>query len=108
MVILSTASRRLAEFHGYKGRRYPGQYNKQTVLIEYIIIHCKCKHNTTGQLPPAPPRIQPRRLELPPTFAQDEEWRRIGARRSEFLHLGMPRFEAPRRIVVKTSQHSLS
>ena len=37
MVILSTASRRLAEFHGYKGRRYPGQYNKQTVLIEYII-----------------------------------------------------------------------
>ena len=62
----------------------------------------------TGQLPPAPARIQPRRLGLPPTFTQDEEWRRIGARRSEFLHLGMPRFGPPRRIVVKTSPHSLS
>ena len=61
-----------------------------------------------GQLPPSPPRLAPRRLELPPTFAQDEEWRRIGARRSEFLHLGMPRFGLPRRIVVHTQPHSLS
>ena len=78
LVILVVAGRRLPEFSGYRGRRFPGQQ------------------------PPAPPRIAPRRLQLPPTFAQDEEWRRIGSRRNKFLDLGMPRFGAPRRIVVRT------
>ena len=76
MIILSHASRRLPELSGYRGRRFP------------------------GQPPPAPPRIAPRRLQLPPTFAEDEEWRRIGSRRSEVLHLGMPR-----RIVVHPQSH---
>ena len=83
LIILVVAGRSLPEFCGYRGRRFPGQQ------------------------PPSPPRIAPRRLQLPPTFAQDEEWRRIGARRSEFLHLGLPRFGAPRRIVVQSQPHSL-
>ena len=80
MIILSHASRRLPELSGYRGRRFP------------------------GQPPPAPPRIAPRRLQLPPTFAQDEEWRRIGARRHTFLDLGLPRFGTPRRIMVETNR----
>ena len=79
IIILRSASRRLPELHGYRSRRHP------------------------DQPPPAPPRIQPRRMELPPTFAQDEEWRRIGSRRHTFLHLGMPR-----RIVVHPQPHNLS
>ena len=63
-VILITALRRLPEFQGFKGKRYP------------------------GQLPPRPPPIQPRRMKLPPTFA--DEWKNIGSRRSEFLDLGLP------------------
>ena len=78
IIILVVASRSLPEFCGYRGRRFP------------------------GQPPPAPPRIAPRRLQLPPTFAQDEEWRRIGARRHTFLDLGLPRFGTPRRIMVET------
>ena len=77
IIILGTASRRLPELHGYRSRRHP------------------------DQPPPAPPRIAPRRLQLPPTFAQDEEWRRIGARRHKFLDLGLPSFGVPRRIFVK-------
>ena len=38
MVILSTASRRLAEFHGYNGRRYPGAYEHAHVMCIIIII----------------------------------------------------------------------
>ena len=56
-----------------------------------------------GQLPPPRPVLQPRRPALPPAPALAEEWRRIGSRRSEFLHLGMPR-----RIVVHPQPHSLS
>ena len=78
-MILVVAGRRLPEFRGYRGRRFPGQQ------------------------PPAPPRIAPRRLQLPPTFAQDEEWRRIGSRRNKFLDLGLPSFGIPRRISVKAA-----
>ena len=81
MVILVVAGRRLPEFRGYRGRRFPGQQ------------------------PPAPPRIAPRRLQLPPTFAQDEEWRRIGSRRNKFLDLGRPSFGIPRRISVKAANN---
>ena len=76
LVLLVVAGRRLPEFRGYRGRRFPGQQ------------------------PPAPPRIAPRRLQLPPTFAQDQEWRRIGARRNKLLDLG---FGIPRRISVKAA-----
>ena len=77
--ILISAWARLPEFRGYQSRRYP------------------------GQPPPRPPRIAPRRLQLPPTFAQDEEWRRIGSRRNKFLDLGLPSFGIPRRISVKAA-----
>ena len=76
MFILHTANRRLPEFVGWKGRRYP------------------------GQLPPLPPIIQPRRLELPPTFAED--WKRIGSKRTEFLYLGMPR--KPHKLFMKPKE----
>ena len=78
-IILIYASHALPEFQGYKVRRYPDQQ------------------------PPAPPSIQPRRLELPPTFSEDQEWRKIGSRRTKFLDLGMPRFGQPKRIHVKQS-----
>ena len=93
IIILVVASRSLPEFCGYRGRRFPGQQ------------------------PPAPPRIAPRRLQLPPTFAQDEvscdwwrpcahlwlvqEWKKIGARRTKFLDLGLPKFGNPRKVYVK-------
>ena len=44
-----------------------------------------------------------RRLQLPPTFAEDEEWRRIGARRTRFLDPGVPSFGEPRTILVRRS-----
>jgi len=47
-------------------------------------------------------QVEPRRMKLPPTFAQDEEWRNIGSRRTEFLDLGMPRFGPPRKILVQS------
>ena len=56
-IILVSALRRLPEFAGYRARRFP------------------------GQPPPALPRIAPRRLQLPPSFAQDEvscDWWRAG------------------------------
>ena len=46
------------------------------------------------------PILTNRRLQLPPTFAEDEEWRRIGARRTRFLDLDVPRFGEPRTILV--------
>ena len=67
ILILFQACSRLPEFSGYRSRRYP------------------------RQLPPRPPRITPRRLQLPPTFAQDQEWTRIGSRRTRFLDLGQPK-----------------
>ena len=79
--ILISAWARLPEFCGYQSRRYP------------------------GQLPPAPARIVPRRLQLPPTFTQDEEWTRIGSRRTQFLDLGVPAFGEPLRITVRTKDN---
>ena len=67
ILIIMSAYTRLSEFRGYQCRRYP------------------------GQPPPRPQRIQPRRLQLPSTFAQDKEWTRIGARRYQFLDLGQPK-----------------
>ena len=78
LVILVVAGRRLPEFRGYRGRRFPGQQ------------------------PPAPPRIAPRRLQLPPTFTQDQEWTRIGARRRRILDCGVPTFGEPIQITVGT------
>ena len=45
-------------------------------------------------------QVEPRRMKLPPTFAQ--EWKNIGSRRTEFLDLGMPRFGPPRKILVRS------
>ena len=80
IIILGTASRRLPELHGYRSRRHP------------------------DQPPPAPPRIAPRRRQLPPTFAQDEELRRIGSRRQGHLLSpgSLPTFGQPRSIMVRS------
>ena len=67
ILILFQACARLPEFRGYRSRRFP------------------------GQPAPALPKIVPRRLQLPATFAQDMEWTRIGARRTRFLDLGQPK-----------------
>ena len=75
-IILITAFRRLPEFQGFRGKQYP------------------------GQLPPRPPIIQPRRMKLPPTFA--EEWKNIGSKRSEFLDMGLPIIPTKKRPGVKT------
>ena len=45
-VIYWSAVRRLPEFSGHSGRRYPGQQ------------------------PPRPREVEPRRMRLPPTFSQ--------------------------------------
>ena len=78
ILILFQASARLPEFRGYRSRRYP------------------------GQPAPRPPRIAPRRLQLPPTFIQDQEWTRIGARRRRILDCGVPTFGEPIQITVRT------
>ena len=77
-LIVISASARLPEFRGYRSRRYP------------------------GQPAPRPPRIAPRRLQLPPTFAQDKEWTRIGARWRRILDVGVPTFGEPIPITVRT------
>ena len=77
IIILTYAYQSLPEFQGYRARRHPDQQS------------------------PVPPSIQPRRLDLPPTFSEDQEWRKIGSRRTKFLDLGVPRFGYPRRIYVK-------
>ena len=41
-----------------------------------------------GKLSPRPPMIEPRRLNLPPDFADD--WKKIGSKRSKFDDLGLP------------------
>ena len=74
IIILSTAAKRLPEFSGYKGRRFP------------------------GQMPPPPPIIQPRRMELPPNLVDD--WKNIGSKRNEFQDLGLPRFDKQHRMSV--------
>ena len=72
VIIFISASRRLLEFRGYRGRRYP------------------------GQLPPPPPTILPRRLVCSQAV---DEWKKIGSRRKEFLDLGLP---VPRKQAIKT------
>ena len=75
VIIFISASRRLLEFRGYRGRRYP------------------------GQLPPPPPTIRPRRLVC---SQAGDEWKKIGSRRTEFLDLGLliPRKQATKTIFV--------
>ena len=58
-VILAHARRRLPEFSGYKGRRYPGEQE------------------------PRGSRITPRRLDLPQDFKED--WRKIGSKRKSLV-----------------------
>ena len=41
-----------------------------------------------GKLSPRPPMIEPRRMNLPPDFADD--WKKIGSKRSKFDDLGLP------------------
>ena len=80
IIILNTAAKRLPEFSGYKGRRFP------------------------GQMPPPPPIIQPRRMELPPNFVDD--WKNIGSKRNEFQDLGLLRFNKQHRISVIRSERN--
>ena len=61
ITIYILAVKRLPEFEGYKSVRYPGSE------------------------PPQTPRITPRRLDLPPSFASD--WKKIGSKRTEMLML---------------------
>ena len=64
MVILYTAAKRNPEFHGYKGKSFP------------------------GQLPSRPQEIQPRRVKYPKDFSND--WKKIGSKRTKFDDLGLP------------------
>ena len=58
-LIFCNALRRLPEFSGYKGRRYPGVQGPQKMPIK------------------------PRRLYFPPDFQED--WRKIGSKRNNSL-----------------------
>ena len=71
IMIYILALRRLSEFAGYRSVRFPGTE------------------------PPLQPRISPRRLNLPPSFASD--WKKIGSRRTEMLMLDMPLWEKQKR-----------
>ena len=64
-VILSHALRRLPEFSGYKGRRFPG-----------------------GEQQPRKTQITPRRLDLPQDFQED--WRKIGSKRNKMVTFDVP------------------
>ena len=63
-VILAHALRRLPEFSGYKGRRYPGEQEPRGSLIT------------------------PRRLDLPQDFKED--WRKIGSKRNKMVTFDVP------------------
>ena len=41
-----------------------------------------------GKLSPRPPQVEPRRMILPPDFAN--EWKKIGFKRNKFEDLGLP------------------
>ena len=56
MMVLISAWKRLPEFAGYKGKLYP------------------------GTLPPRQQTVEPRRMDLPPTF--NTEWKRLKSRRN--------------------------
>ena len=61
-----------------------------------------------GKLSPRPPMIEPRRLNLPPDFADD--WKKIGSKRSKFEDLGLPlpvdKFPRHKIILVKEADSS--
>ena len=72
IIIYWTASSRLPEFEGFRGKTFPGQPR------------------------PRAPILEPRRSRLPPSFAS--EWKNIGSKRSKFEDLGLP--VPPKRINV--------
>ena len=72
IIIYWTASNRLPEFEGFRGKRFPGQPQLRAPLLE------------------------PRRSRLPPSFAS--EGKNIGSKRSKFDDLGLP--VLPKRINV--------
>ena len=63
-VILAHALRRLPEFSGYRGRRYPGEQQPRKTLIT------------------------PRRPHLPRDFQED--WRKIGSKRNKMMTFDVP------------------
>ena len=63
-IILAHALRRLPEFAGYKGRRYPGEQEPRRSLIS------------------------PRRPDLPRDFQED--WRKIGSKRNKMMSFDEP------------------
>ena len=72
IIIYWTASSRLPEFEGFRGKTFPGQPQ------------------------PRPPILEPKRSRLPLSFAS--EWKNIGSKRSKFDDLGLP--VPPKRINV--------
>ena len=73
VIVLISAWKRLPEFAGYKGKRYP------------------------GTLPPPRRATEPRRMRLPSTFSS--EWKRIRSRRNkhgkEVVHVPRTIFVLP-------------
>ena len=63
--------KRFPEFVGYRPVRFPGTE------------------------PPRKPRISPRRLNLPPSFASD--WKKIKSKRTKMMTLDMPLWEGQKR-----------
>ena len=61
-----------------------------------------------GKLSPRSPMIEPRRMNLPPDFADD--WKKIGSKRSKFDDLGLPlpvdRFPRHKTIYIKEAATS--
>ena len=54
-----------------------------------LILEFSCLGKTfPGKLSPRPPMIEPRRMNLPPDFADD--WKKIGSKRYKFDDLGLP------------------
>ena len=57
-------------------------------MICQIKIYIYTGKTFPGKLSPRPPMIEPRRMELPPDFA--DKWKKIGSKRSKFDTLGLP------------------
>ena len=60
--------------------------NFKTLRLTLELIHLG--KTFPGKLSPRPPMIEPRRLNLPPDFADD--WKKIGSKRFKFDDLGLP------------------
>ena len=74
-----------------------------------LILEFSCLGKTfPGKLSPRPPMIEPRRMNLPPDFADD--WKKIGSKRSKFDDLGLPlpvdRFPRHKTIYIKEADTS--